>query len=151
MQKVHLLLTCVTQECYFLSSLFLSLSGNRQGGRGEGLQFKRGAGWVWIRKKNFPRGYMNVFCQVTNGSLIYSQIIDYFTTVVTSDHFICSCILIFFLLLLFQEIHQLRARIFTLENELDRLKVQALEKEQLSKQVKWVSYFAFVHSKKIFI
>ena len=27
---------------------------------------------------------MNVFCQVTNGSLIYSQIIDYFTTVVTS-------------------------------------------------------------------
>ena len=31
---------------------------------------------------------MNVFCQVINGSLIYSQIIDYFTTVVTSDHFI---------------------------------------------------------------
>lgn len=45
----------------------------------------------------------------------------------------------------------MKARIFTLENELDRLKVQALEKEQLSKQVKWVSYFVFVHSKKIFI
>ena len=53
------------------------------------------------KKKNFPRGYMNVFCQVTNGSLIYSQIIYYFTAVVTSDGFVCSCILIFFLLLLF--------------------------------------------------
>ena len=31
MQKVHLLLTCVAQECFFLSSLLLSLSGNRQG------------------------------------------------------------------------------------------------------------------------
>ena len=55
---------------------------------------------MWIRKKNFPRGYMNVFCQVTNGSLIYSQVIDYFTTVVTSDHFICSCILIFFFIII---------------------------------------------------
>jgi len=34
-----------------------------------------------------------------------------------------------------QEVHQLRAKIFTLENELDRLKVEASEKDQLSKQV----------------
>lgn len=36
---------------------------------------------------------------------------------------------------LFQEVQQLRAKIFTLENELDRLKVEASEKDQLTKQV----------------
>lgn len=37
----------------------------------------------------------------------------------------------------FQEINQVRARVFTLENELDRLKVEVSEKDQLSEQVRF--------------